>query len=72
MVMEYFRRGNLRSAMEKYPRTYIWSTRFKCIKSIVAALVEVHEKGVIHCDLHSGNILIYKDIYNQRISDFHR
>lgn len=42
--------------------------RIKLLKIIKDAIIEMHKTGIIHCDLHSANIM-YKD-YDVKIIDF--
>ncbi|RGB29520.1 hypothetical protein C1646_766492 [Rhizophagus diaphanus] len=40
---------------------YTWYKRFKILEELSGALKSIHGKGVIHHDLHCGNILMNDD-----------
>ena len=56
MVLSYFREGNLRVYLQKSHLTL--KDRITIFYCLCAALYQIHEKDLIHCDLHSGNILV--------------
>jgi tRNA A-37 threonylcarbamoyl transferase component Bud32 len=36
----------------------VWASKVDLLSSIALGLERLHEKNLVHCDLHSGNILI--------------
>ncbi|MCE8163176.1 MAG: protein kinase [Candidatus Moeniiplasma glomeromycotorum] len=56
IVMDYISGGNLRQFLQKNNDLY-FNFRLYQIVSIAQGLNSVHEKGLVHCDFHSGNIL---------------
>ncbi|WNE41206.1 MAG: Serine/threonine-protein kinase PknD [Mycoplasmataceae bacterium] len=56
MVMEYVREGDLRNYLKSDIKLKL-GDKLKKIVEIASGLVEIHEKGLVHKDFHSGNIL---------------
>src|SRR5436190_22006174 len=46
-----------------------WQTKIQIIFEIVKALCRMHEENSVHRDLHSGNILYFKDKNDWYIGD---
>ncbi|CAG8711346.1 11553_t:CDS:2 [Racocetra fulgida] len=59
IVMNYFEEGNLRDYLKKNHMILSLEDRVFAIWRICFVLLDVHKQNLIHCDLHSGNILIY-------------
>ncbi|RIB21712.1 kinase-like domain-containing protein [Gigaspora rosea] len=59
IVMNYFADGNLRDYLKKNHSTLSLQDRVFAIWRICGVLLDVHRQDLIHCDLHSGNILLY-------------
>ncbi|CAG8707802.1 38910_t:CDS:10 [Gigaspora margarita] len=66
MVMEYMEEGNLREylqkkSQEKYDEDSVLrlsSLKLHSLKQIAQGLEDIHRKGLVHQDFHSGNIII--------------
>src|SRR6266545_1678459 len=58
MVLNYVSEGNLRNYLQKNHSKLTLNDRFMIFRSLCYSLYFIHEKDLIHCDLHSGNILI--------------
>src|SRR5947207_1993624 len=57
MVMQYIPDGNLRQYLKnKYSKLSL-KNKLQFIRDIARGLNDIHNKGFIHKDLHSGNIL---------------
>jgi serine/threonine protein kinase len=54
-VMEYFADANLRNFQQQ--RSPSWTDRYWVLKRIAYGLHSAHANNIIHCDLHSGNVL---------------
>src|ERR1051325_10831314 len=61
IVLEYAEGGNLNDWINKYYKTYNWFDKILTLVSIISGLGEIHEKQMVHCDFHTGNILIKSD-----------
>ena len=66
--MEYHPKGNLQSNLVDIGnKTWHECVGILCI--VALGLKTAHEKDIIHCDLHSGNVLFH-DYYQPYIADF--
>ncbi|CAG8564014.1 12531_t:CDS:2 [Cetraspora pellucida] len=54
IVMLYYKHGDLRNSLKKHENNGM----INILRSIIKDLESIHNAGVIHCDLHSGNILL--------------
>ena len=57
MVLGY-REGNLRDYLQNNHSKLTLKDRIAIFRDLCSSLDCIHEKDLIHCDLHSGNILI--------------
>src|SRR5439155_4368166 len=58
MVLNYIPEGNLRDYLQNNHSKLTLKDRMIIFGSLCYSLNDIHEKDLIHCDLHSGNILI--------------
>src|SRR5436309_335151 len=58
MVLGYHREGNLRDYLQNNHSKLTLKDRITIIRGLCHSLYDIHEKDLIHCDLHSGNMLI--------------
>ena len=56
-VRYYVEGGNLQNYLTKDFKNLKWKDKIKILYYIIKGLKDVHEKEIIHHDLHSGNIL---------------
>ncbi|RIA97400.1 kinase-like domain-containing protein, partial [Glomus cerebriforme] len=68
LVLEYVKYGSLRKFLDKHNKYLLTSYKIKILKNIAEGINEIHSKGLIHQDIHSGNIL-NTDFDNIRITD---
>ncbi|RIB25804.1 kinase-like domain-containing protein [Gigaspora rosea] len=72
LVLQFANRGNLRQYLKKKWQDGIFGISFNVViqisKQITNGLGHLHKHNIIHCDLHSKNILINDDIF--LIADF--
>ncbi|TFK39253.1 hypothetical protein BDQ12DRAFT_682454 [Crucibulum laeve] len=54
---EWSMTGNVSTYLSKYPDTSI-ETRLLWVRQVGAAIISLHDSGVIHGDVHPGNILL--------------
>jgi len=57
MVLDYAEEGSLRNYLDKEYDKLDWKTKMQNLWRIAFGLHEIHEKELIHRDLHIGNIL---------------
>ncbi|EXX65255.1 Ypk1p [Rhizophagus irregularis DAOM 197198w] len=60
MVLDYAENGSLRNYLDKEYSKLNWNKKVVYIYNIISRLKNIHEKGLIHRDLHIGNILKLK------------
>ncbi|CAG8493332.1 18457_t:CDS:2 [Acaulospora morrowiae] len=58
VVTSYARDGDLRKYLDKNFSTLTWLQRINTLKDIAGGLVSIHRAGLVHKDLHTGNILL--------------
>ncbi|POG63875.1 kinase-like domain-containing protein, partial [Rhizophagus irregularis DAOM 181602=DAOM 197198] len=61
MVLEYAEDGSLRNYLDKEYNKLNWIEMFKYLHYTIIGLKCIHEKELIHRDLHIGNILKFKN-----------
>jgi len=59
MVLAYVAEGNLRDYIQKNHSNLTLKDRISMFYDLCGSLYFIHEKDLIHCDLHSGNILVH-------------
>src|SRR5436189_3127987 len=59
MVLDYAENGSLRNYLDKEYDKLSWETKFYGLWHIAVGLHRIHEKELIHRDLHIGNILSF-------------
>src|SRR6266536_896841 len=64
MVLNYAERGSLRNYLDKEYDKLSWEIKFDYLWYIAHGLSEIHEKELIHRDLHIGNILSFYNFVN--------
>jgi serine/threonine protein kinase len=62
MVLDYAENGSLRKYLDINYNELSWSKKINCLHSIAHGLRDIHEKELIHRDLHIGNILRLKNL----------
>ncbi|RIB29456.1 kinase-like domain-containing protein [Gigaspora rosea] len=69
MILEYANEGTLREYLKTTNFTRLqWVDKLRIAKEIALGLLFLHNKGIIHRDLHSKNILIHQG--QPKIADF--
>src|SRR5688572_15288847 len=56
-VMEYMEGGSLQNYLTKGFKNLKWNDKIRILCFIINGLKDIHEKEIIHHDLHIGNIL---------------
>ncbi len=58
MILNHISEGNLRNYLQKNHSRLKLKDRLIIFRYLCASLYNIHKKDLIHCDLHSGNILV--------------
>src|SRR5437773_6250419 len=58
MVLGYHEEGNLRDYLQNNHSKLTLKDRISILGDLCNSLDDIHEKDLIHCDIHSGNILM--------------
>ena len=56
IVMQYANNGSLLSYLDHNINKLTWKMKLEHLKNITYYLRTVHRIGLVHCDLHAGNI----------------
>ncbi|KAF0552259.1 calmodulin-dependent protein kinase [Gigaspora margarita] len=67
-VLEYADSGTLRSYLRNNFKNLSWHDKINFALQIARAIKCLHVEGIIHCDLHSNNILVHQK--NIKLTDF--
>src|SRR6185436_2234839 len=59
IVMQYANKGSLLSYLDQNINNLTWKMKLEHLKNIARYLRTIHIIGLIHCDLHGGNLVIY-------------
>ncbi|CAI2186978.1 223_t:CDS:2 [Funneliformis geosporum] len=66
--MEYADGGSLRNYLKENFDNLIWEDKYNFAHQLACAVSFLHEEGIVHRDLHSGNILIRQGVV--KLADF--
>ncbi|EXX66299.1 hypothetical protein RirG_125150 [Rhizophagus irregularis DAOM 197198w] len=69
MVLQYARGGNFNNWLNNNCKNFNWPNKLKVLNNIINGLNEIHQKRMVHRDLHTGNIL-FKDTYYWATSNY--
>ncbi|PKY24657.1 kinase-like protein [Rhizophagus irregularis] len=61
LVMEYADSGTLRNYLSERFENLTWNDKLNLAFQLTDALSYLHDKEIVHHDLHSNNILVYKN-----------
>ncbi|GES83282.1 kinase-like domain-containing protein [Rhizophagus clarus] len=70
MVLEYAEGGNFNDWVNKNYENFYWLRRLNILQNIINGLEEIHQKGLVHRDLHTGNILLMTSNFATRKQPF--
>ncbi|RGB29606.1 kinase-like domain-containing protein, partial [Rhizophagus diaphanus] len=58
MVFDYANGGNINNYwIKKNYKIFKWKYKIQTLSDIIKGLKEIHQKHMVHCDFHTGNIL---------------
>ena len=58
IVMQYANNGSLLSYLDQNINKLTWKEKLVHLRYIASYLVNIHYEGLVHCDLHGGNIVM--------------
>ena len=58
IVMQYANNGSLLSYLDQNINNLTWRDKLLCLEDIAWYLRNIHDVGLVHCDLHGGNIVL--------------
>src|SRR5947208_1634438 len=59
IVMQYANKGNLLSYLDQNINTLTWRMKLGYLNCIADYLSNIHRAGLVHRDLHGGNIVMH-------------
>ena len=61
--MQYANNGSLLSYLDQHITKLTWKDKLKHLGRIASNLNHVHGAGLVHCDLHGGNIVLHDNMH---------
>ncbi|GBC09475.1 hypothetical protein RclHR1_00890011 [Rhizophagus clarus] len=68
LVLQYADSGTLTSYLNEHFNELEWNDKYQLALQLASAVACIHECGIIHCDLHAGNIFIHQK--KIKVADF--
>ncbi|CAB4437461.1 unnamed protein product [Rhizophagus irregularis] len=68
LVMEYADGGSLRNYLKKNFSKLTWDNKYLMAYQLASAVSCLHNKGIVHHNLHPGNILVHQNTI--KLADF--
>src|SRR6185295_19346285 len=62
LVMEYANNGNLLAYLDQNIDKLTWKMKLSHLRGIAEALNTIHDMGLVHCNLHGGNIVMHDNM----------
>src|SRR5436190_18770623 len=62
IVMQYANNGSLLSYLDQNINKLTWMDKLRHLRTIAYYLHIIHNAGLVHCDLHGGNIVLHHGV----------
>ncbi|RHZ74591.1 hypothetical protein Glove_220g41 [Diversispora epigaea] len=62
-ILEYAKNGDLHHFIHKNFELSTWGDKIKYLRNIIKGIKDIHDKKIVHRDLHTGNILVNNNNY---------
>ena len=63
IVTQYANNGSLLSYLDQNINKLTWSQKLRHLWNITVYLRSIHSKGLVHCNLHGGNIVMQNNTH---------
>jgi len=70
VVMQHANNGNLLSYLDRNVNKLTWRMKLQCLEKISLQMYHIHDAGIVHCNLHGGNIFLHYDNESEIEKDF--
>ena len=70
IVMQYANNGSLLSYLDQNINKLTWMDKLRRLGSIVRYMENLHNVGLVHCDLHGGNIVLDGNTNTREIKSY--
>ena len=70
IVMQYANNGGLLSYLDQNINKLTWMKKLEHLRDIASYLRNIHDAGLVHCDLHGGNIVMHANEYDNKIESY--
>ena len=69
LIMDYADQGDLTTYLRKN-RDLSWTRKLEILSNLATSLIDFHNAGMIHRDVHGGNILVETRENNSGLTDY--
>src|SRR5438045_2146681 len=68
--MQYANNGSLLSYLVQNIKYLTWKMKLEHWWNIAFYLDNIHRAGIVHCDLHGGNVVLHEDTNTSSVNSF--